>query len=56
MEWTFSGYCRSQDQARTVLLEYEQQRWECDCDFPGCAFASSCTIGQQIARTQEDAQ
>lgn len=53
MEWIVSGYCRTQDQARTVLLEREDGQWECDCDFPGCAFAESCPIGRQLKEIQD---
>ena len=53
MEWIVSGYCRAQDQARTVLLECEDSQWDCDCDFPGCAFADVCTIGKQLRQIQD---
>lgn len=52
MEWIVSGYCRTQDQARTVLLELEQGQWDCDCDFPGCAFADVCPVGKQLQSIQ----
>lgn len=55
MEWIFTGYCRAQDQARTVLLEHEDGQWEADCDFPACAYAGVCQIGKQMAKTQEEA-
>ena len=41
-EYCFSGYCRAQDQARTVLLEWTGDSWEADCDFPDCPFAAAC--------------
>lgn len=53
MEWIVSGYCRAQDQARTVLLEHEDGQWDCDCDFPDCAFADVCTVGKQLKQIQD---
>ena len=53
MEWIVSGYCRVQDQARTVLLEREDGQWECDCDYPDCGFSEVCTVGKQIRKIQE---
>lgn len=54
MEWLFSGYCRTQDQARTVFLEKDGTNWDWGCDFPGCAFSENCTIAKQIRQTQEE--
>ena len=34
MEWIVSGYCRGQDQARSILLELDGGQWYCDCDYP----------------------
>ena len=54
MEWIVSGYCRSQDQARTVLLERDGTQWDCDCDYPDCAYAPSCPVAAELHRKQED--
>ena len=54
MEWIISGYCRVQDQARTVLLEREDGQWDCDCNFPGCTYAEVCTLGQNMTKIQEE--
>ena len=48
MEWSISGYCRTQDQARIVFTELEDGQWDWGCDFPNCAFAAQCTVGQQL--------
>lgn len=53
MEWIVSGYCRAQDQARTVLLEKEDGQWECDCDFPDCPHAAGCPIGKELTGIQD---
>ena len=49
-----SGYCRVQDQARTVTLEWEDGTWYCDCSYPGCVYADSCPIGSQLKEKQEE--
>ena len=54
MEWIISGYCRVQDQARTVMLEFDGTQWDCDCDFPGCPFARDCPLGKQMIETQAE--
>lgn len=53
MEWIFTGYCRAQDQARTVLLEQEDGQWDCDCDFPACPYAAVCPIGTNMRKEME---
>ena len=50
MEWIISGYCRNQDQARTVLLEQENGEFDWDCEYSACSFAASCTVGKQIQK------
>lgn len=47
-EYCFSGYCRAQDQARTVLLEWTGSAWEADCDFPDCPFAAACPVAAKM--------
>ncbi len=55
MEWIISGYCRKQDQARTVLLELEDGEWYWDCDFPHCPHSVNCPIGPQIEEKKKEA-
>lgn len=50
METVLSGYCRTIDGSRMVLIE----DGEADCDFETCAYRDVCQIGQQIARLRED--
>ena len=54
MEWILNGYCRTQDQARSVFLEEDEGDWDCGCDFPGCAFSESCTIAKEMRQIQEE--
>ena len=53
MEKIFTGYCRSQDQARTVMAEAEDGEWDISCDYPDCAYALDCPIGKQIKEVQQ---
>lgn len=48
MERIITGYCRSQDQARTLMVEYEDGQWDIPCDFPDCPFVSSCQIAGEL--------
>ena len=43
MEQILSGYCRTIDASRIVLVE----GGEADCDFEVCAYRDVCQIGQQ---------
>lgn len=52
MEWIFTGYCRNQDQARTVMAELEDGDWDIACDYPDCPYAADCVIGKQIQEVQ----
>lgn len=54
MEWIISGYCRGQDQARSVLLEYDNGQWYCDCDYPDCPYAGNCPVGSEIQKKQQE--
>ena len=49
MEQILSGYCRTIDASRIVLVE----GGEADCDFEVCAYRDVCQIGQQIAQLQQ---
>ena len=46
MEQILSGYCRTIDASRMVLVE----DGEADCDYECCAYRDVCQIGQEIAR------
>ena len=48
MEQILSGYCRTIDASRMVLVE----DGEADCAFETCAYRDVCQIGQQIAQLQ----
>lgn len=52
METVLSGYCRTIDGSRMVLIE----DGEADCDFESCAYRDVCQVGQQIARLQEETE
>ncbi len=54
MEWILSGYCRNQDQSRTVMVEQEGSQWYYDCDYPDCPYCGDCTIASQIKAIQEE--
>jgi len=54
VEKILSGYCRSQDQARTVLAELFDGQWDWNCDYPACAHSISCPIAAQLAALQEE--
>lgn len=45
MESYLSGYCRTIDASRMVLVE----DGEADCDYERCDYRDVCPIGQQIA-------
>lgn len=48
-EKLISGYCRSQDQSRMVLVEYEgKELLDADCSYGGCPFEASCEIAKAI--------
>ena len=47
MEQILSGYCRTIDASRMVLVE----DGEADCEV--CAYRDVCQIGQQIAQLQK---
>ena len=54
MERIVSGYCRTQDQARTLMVEFEDGEWDFGCDFPDCAFASGCPIAKELQALQQE--
>lgn len=56
METGISGYCRTLDGPRLVLLEAEPgQEPEADCDYPDCPYAAVCTVAAQLRSQWEEA-
>ena len=49
METVLSGYCRTIDGSRMVLIE----DGEADCDFDTCAYRDVCEIGKRIRELEE---
>lgn len=54
MEWYISGFCRAQNQTRTVMVEEDDGDWDVGCDFIRCAHCESCTVCQQIKALQKE--
>ena len=54
MERIISGYCRAQDQARTIMLEYDEGEWDYACDYPDCAFSSGCSLAKELQAIMEE--
>ena len=50
MEEFVSGYCRTLDSARTVLVDLDER-----CDYPSCAYAGECPIAERIAHLLQGA-
>ena len=46
MEVFLSGYCRSTDSARTVLVDTEDSC--ADCAYPDCPHWTVCSIAEEI--------
>lgn len=57
-----SGFCKAQNQTRTVMCEYEtdsnggKQFVDSDCAFPDCPHSSSCVIFREVRKTGEKEQ
>jgi hypothetical protein len=48
-EKVLSGYCRTLDKSRMVLVLLEDGKLtEVDCDYPGCPHIQSCSIAAQL--------
>jgi len=48
-EYFLSGYCRVNDQSRTVCAEFtDGQLTYTDCNYPDCPYTDKCTIAGQI--------
>ena len=54
LEKMISGYCRSQDQARTILVELYNGQWDWNCDYPHCAHSITCPIALELKALQEE--
>ena len=48
MESVFSGYCRTIDDARMVMAEWDGAALDADCSYDVCVYRESCPIGQQL--------
>ena len=53
-ELFFSGYCRCQDQSRTVTGEIENGTFFADCSYGNCPYESSCQIAENLRKMQEE--
>ena len=52
-ERILTGYCRSLDQSRMVVAEFEDGHLtEIDCDYPHCPHLQSCPIAKQLEQPQ----
>lgn len=49
-EIILTGYCRTLDGSRTVMVE----DGEADCLFPDCPYGSECTIAKTIRKKQDE--
>lgn len=54
MEYILSGYCRVQDQPRTVMLDNEDGPWQADCNYPDCAYSNVCQLAKEIDQKIQD--
>lgn len=53
-EKMITGYCRTQDQSRMVLVEYRgRELLDVDCLYPDCPFRGSCQVAKAIDRLLE---
>ena len=50
----FSGYCRCQDQSRTVTGEIENGRFFADCSYGSCPYESSCQIAENLRKMEQE--
>lgn len=53
MEQVLSGYCRTMDAARMVLVEVEDGEADIGCDYECCPYAANCPIGAEIKNILE---
>ena len=54
MEWYISGFCRQQNQTRTVMVEEDGDDWDVGCTFLRCAHRESCQVCRQIKTLQQE--
>ena len=48
-----SGYCRSMDASRMVVVTVEDGRiTDVDCNFGNCPYEANCALAQKIKETQ----
>ena len=47
-EVILSGYCRSIDASRTVMVEEEAGEWFADCAFGACLHEAACPLAEKI--------
>lgn len=48
-EYFLAGFCRVNDQSRTVSAEFEDGRLTfADCNYPDCPYTDRCTIALQL--------
>lgn len=50
----FSGYCRCQDQSRTVTGEIEDGKFFADCSYGSCPYESSCQIAEKLREMESE--
>ena len=53
-EFFIAGYCRINDQSRTVCAEFADGKLICaDCNYPDCPYTDKCTIAGQIKEKED---
>lgn len=51
-EMILTGYCRSTDSHRMVMVEKDGGKWYADCCYGNCPYEANCEIAKKI-REQE---
>ena len=55
-EYFFTGYCRTTDQSRTVMVVTEDGKLiEVDCCYENCVHTPNCIIAKEIEQQTEEA-
>ena len=54
LEEFISGYCRTLDGSRTVLLEGSDGDYSADCGYGSCPYEAACPIAQRIRELTEE--
>lgn len=52
MEEFVTGYCRTLDGARTVLVDLDERC--ADCAYPCCPYAGECPVAAKIAQLLQE--